>query len=56
MNHFIYLFAFAIFVAIAFGALAAGSSKERIIYGVKIFAQFVVISLVLAWIFYFIPW
>jgi TRAP-type mannitol/chloroaromatic compound transport system permease small subunit len=55
MNHFVYLFAFAIFVSIAFSIFANGTNRERIIYGIKIFAQFVVISLVLAWIFYFIP-
>ena len=56
MNHFVYLFAFAFLVSIAFGVFANGTSRERFIYGVKIFAQFVLISLVLAWIFYFIPW
>jgi hypothetical protein len=56
MIHFGFLFAFAIFVSVAFGVFHTGTSKERIIYGAKIFAQFVVISLVLAWVFYFIPW
>jgi TRAP-type mannitol/chloroaromatic compound transport system permease small subunit len=56
MIHFSYLFAFALLVAVAFGALSNGTSRERIIYGVKVFAQFVIISLVLAWVFYFIPW
>ena len=56
MIHFAYLFAFALLVSIAFGVFHNGTSRDRIIYGVKIFAQFVVISLVLAWIFYFIPW
>jgi hypothetical protein len=56
MIHFVYLFAFAILVSIAFSIFVNGTTKERIIYGLKIFAQFVVISLVLAWIFYFIPW
>ncbi len=56
MIHFLYLIGFAFFVAIAFGAFASGTSKERVIYGAKIFAQFVVVSLVLAWVFYFIPW
>lgn len=56
MIHFAYLFAFALFVAIAFGVFANGTNRERIKYGVKIFAQFVIISLVLAWVFYFIPW
>jgi len=56
MIHFAYLFAFAFFVAVAFSIFANGTPRERILYGVKIFAQFVIISLVLAWIFYFIPW
>jgi hypothetical protein len=56
MIHFSYLFAFALFVSVAFGVFSNGTSKERVIYGLKIFAQFVVISLVLAWVFYFIPW
>lgn len=56
MIHFAYLFAFALFISVAFGAFANGTSRERIIYGIKIFAQFVLISLVLAWVFYFIPW
>ena len=56
MIHFAYLFAFALFDSVAFGVFEKGTSRERIIYGIKVFAQFVVISLVLAWIFYFIPW
>jgi len=55
MIHFLYLMGFAFFVGIAFGVFAAGSSKEKIIYGLKICAQFLVISLVLAWVFYFFP-
>lgn len=56
MIHFLYLVAFAFFVSVAFGALAKGTSRERLIYGAKTFAQFIVVSLVLAWILYFIPW
>jgi hypothetical protein len=56
MIHFIYLVAFALLVSTAFGALANGTSKERIMYGLKTFAQFIVISLVLAWVLYFLPW
>lgn len=56
MIHFVYLVAFGFFVSIAFGALSNGTSRQRIIYGAKTFAQFVIISLVLAWILYFIPW
>ncbi|MEQ1606717.1 MAG: hypothetical protein ABL999_17785 [Pyrinomonadaceae bacterium] len=56
MIHFLYLVAFALFVSVAFAALSNGSPKERIIYGVKSFAQFVLVSLALAWVLYFIPW
>ena len=56
MIHFVYLIIFAFFVSIAFGALANGSPRDRIIYGLKTFLEFIVISLVLAWILYFIPW
>ncbi len=56
MIHFLYLVGFALFVAVAFGVFMSGNSKEKILYGAKVFAQFIIISLVLAWIFYFIPW
>jgi len=56
MIHFLYLIGFAFFVSIVFAVLSSGTTKERVIYGVKSFAQFVVVSLVLAWILYFIPW
>jgi hypothetical protein len=56
MIHFAYLAAFAFFVSVAFGAMSTGSSMERIRYGIKTFLQFMIVSLVLAWILYFIPW
>lgn len=56
MIHFLYLVGFALMAAIIFGAVLDGTSKERVIYGVKTFFQFIVVSLVLAWIFYFFPW
>lgn len=56
MIHFLYLLAFGFFVSIAFGAFSNGSNRERVMYGLKTFAEFVVVSLVLAWILYFIPW
>ena len=50
MIHFLYLVGFAFFVSIAFGAFAHGTTKERIWYGAKTFLQFVIVSLVLAWL------
>lgn len=56
MIHFIYLVLFALFVSVAFGVFSNGSNRDRILYGLKTFAQFVIISLVLAWVLYFVPW
>lgn len=56
MIHFLYLVGFGLLAAIIFGAVLDGTSKERLVYGIKTFLQFVGISLVLAWIFYFLPW
>jgi hypothetical protein len=56
MIHFLYLVGFALLVSIAFAVFSNGTEKEKFIYGLKTFGQFVGISLVLAWIFYFIPW
>lgn len=55
MIHFLYLIGFGFFVAVAFGAFASGNSKDKFFYGLKIFAQFLFISLILAWILYFFP-
>jgi hypothetical protein len=55
MIHFLYLVGFALFVALTFGAFANGTTKERVWYGAKTFLQFVGISLVIAWVLYFIP-
>lgn len=55
MTHFLYLIGFAFFVSVVFGSFAAGSSRDRLIYGAKTFVQFVGISLIIAWLLYFIP-
>lgn len=56
MIHFLYLICFAVIVSVVFGAFTKGDVRTKVIYSVKLFAQFVVISLGLAWLFYFIPW
>jgi hypothetical protein len=55
MIHFLYLVGFALFVSVVFGALHVGSPRNRIIYAAKTFLQFVGISLLIAWVLYFIP-
>lgn len=56
MIHFLYLVGFGLFVSVAFAIYSRGTTRERVLYGIKNFAQFVLISLVLAWVLYFIPW
>ncbi|NNE65983.1 MAG: hypothetical protein HKN33_05400 [Pyrinomonadaceae bacterium] len=56
MIHFLYLIGFAVALAVVFAAFTKGDINAKLKYGVKSFAQFVLISLLLAWIFYFIPW
>jgi len=46
---------FAALAATVFGAMAKDTSRERLIYGLKVFAEFMVIGLVLSWVLYFIP-
>jgi len=55
MIHFLYLVGFAFFVATAFGVFGSGDTREKFLYGVKVFAQFLIVSLVLAWVLYFFP-
>ncbi len=56
MIHFLYLIAFGALVSIAFAVFASGDLQQRVLYGLKVFAQFIGISLVMAWVFYFLPW
>lgn len=56
MIHFLYLLLFAFLVSLVFGVFADGTTKDRVLYAAKSFLQFVVVSLALAWILYFIPW
>lgn len=55
MIHFLYLVGFAFFAATAFGVFSSGTNREKFISGLKIFGQFLLVSLVLAWILYFFP-
>ena len=55
MRHFLVMTVFAILASAVFGAVAKDTTKERVIYGVKVFAEFMIIGLVLGWLLYFIP-
>lgn len=55
MRHFLVMMLFGALSSVVFGAMAKDNSRERFIYGVKVFAEFMAIGLMLAWILYFIP-
>jgi len=55
MRHFLVLTWFAALASVVFGAMAKDANHERLLYGLKVFAEFMVIGLVLGWILYFIP-
>ena len=54
MIHFLYFISAAIIISVAFAVFTSGELKEKVLYGLKIFAEFVGVSLILAWIFYFL--
>ena len=55
MRHFLVMTVFAGLVSVIFGAVAKETPRERLFYGLKVFAEFMLIGLVLGWILYFIP-
>jgi hypothetical protein len=55
MRHVLWMAVFAALTAACFGAVAKGTSRHRLLYGLKVFAEFMVIALVLGWVLYFLP-
>lgn len=55
MRHFLVMTVFAVLASIVFGSVAKDTARERWLYGLKVFAEFMVIGLVLGWVLYFIP-
>jgi hypothetical protein len=55
LRHFLVMTLFAALASVIFGAMSKDTTQERLLYGVKVFAEFMVIGIVLAWILYFIP-
>lgn len=55
MRHFLVLTAFAALAAVVFGTVAKDTKYERVSYGLKVFLEFLIIGLALAWLLYFIP-
>lgn len=55
MIHFLMMVLFAALVAVVFGIVGRETLRERSLYGLKIFAEFLGIGLALAWLLYFLP-
>jgi hypothetical protein len=55
MKHLLMMILFAALVSLVFGAVARDTKRERAFYGLKVFAEFVLIGLALAWLLYFLP-
>jgi len=46
---------FAALTGIVFGVVSKGTDRYRLIYGLKVFGEFMAIAFVLGWILYFLP-
>lgn len=55
MIHLLFFLLFALITAVAFGIFSAGETKEKLWHGTKVFAEFVGVGFILAWICYFLP-
>lgn len=55
MRHFMVMTAFAFIAATVFGTVSRDTNKARLIYGLKVFAEFMAFGLALSWLLYFLP-
>ena len=55
MRHVLWMAVFAALTAVVFGIAAKGDDRQRLMYGLKVFSEFIVIAFLLGWILYFIP-
>jgi hypothetical protein len=55
MKHVLWMAVFATLTAIVFGVSAKGGDRQRLVYGLKVFGEFMAIAFILGWILYFIP-
>ncbi len=56
MIHFTLMILFALLVAVVFAVVGREGKGRRVLYGLKIFAEFVLVGFVLSWLLYWIPW
>ena len=55
MRHVLWMVIFAGLTAVVFGAVMKGTDRQRFVYGLKVFGEFLVVAFILGWILYFLP-
>ena len=55
MTHLFVMMLFAALVGAVMGLVSRETAREQLRYGLKVFCEFVLIGLVLAWALYFLP-
>jgi hypothetical protein len=55
MRHVFWMAVFAGLTAVVFGVVTKGTDRQRLVYGLKVFGEFLFVAFVLGWILYFLP-
>lgn len=55
MTHLLVMMLFAAMVGVVMGLVSRETPREQLFYGLKVFGEFVIIGMVLAWVLYFLP-
>jgi len=55
ISHFPAMLLFAFLVSVVFGVIAKNTTPERVLYGLKSFALFIGIALLIGWLMYPFP-
>lgn len=55
MRHVIWMALFAALTGVVFGTVAKGTDRQKLIYGLKVFGEFLLIAFILGWVLYFLP-
>ena len=55
ISHFPAMVLYAFLVSVVFGVIAKNTTRERLIYGIKSFALFIGIALLIGWVMFPFP-